>query len=222
MIARPRMSHIEWKSTEIRGLKSWPTSHPFPAQVAVELPEAAVRKKAAFAEEINAGIDAALGGILGCLDGLDASKATRDACYVLQETLLGDDTEDVERHVASSWLALEALRGKPEAWRKLERTAVEDGSKALATLVLEAGDALVECLKNTTNPAAARLRESKAGARLAAETSRNDALKATMDDVQRRTKDFDEAAMNLKVGLTHVPESLLEDEEWLLGARRRG
>ena len=33
MIARPRMSQNEWKSTEIRGFKKLGSSHPFPAQV---------------------------------------------------------------------------------------------------------------------------------------------------------------------------------------------
>ena len=37
MIARPKMSRIEWKSTEIRAWQSWPTSHPFPAQVPEEV-----------------------------------------------------------------------------------------------------------------------------------------------------------------------------------------
>ena len=33
MIARPKMSQDEWNTTEIRAWQSWPTSHPFPAQV---------------------------------------------------------------------------------------------------------------------------------------------------------------------------------------------
>ena len=32
MIARPKMSQNERKTTEIRAWQSWPTSHPFPAQ----------------------------------------------------------------------------------------------------------------------------------------------------------------------------------------------
>ena len=34
MIARPKMSQIEWKATEIRGFKELDMSHAFPSQVA--------------------------------------------------------------------------------------------------------------------------------------------------------------------------------------------
>ena len=37
MIARPKMSQIEWKTIEIGAWQSWPTSHPFPAQVHLEV-----------------------------------------------------------------------------------------------------------------------------------------------------------------------------------------
>ena len=37
MIARPNMSQIESKTTEVRAWQSWPTSHPFPAQAKVGL-----------------------------------------------------------------------------------------------------------------------------------------------------------------------------------------
>ena len=35
MIARPKMSQNEWKTTEIRAWQSWPTSRPFPAQASI-------------------------------------------------------------------------------------------------------------------------------------------------------------------------------------------
>ena len=37
MIARPKMSQNEWKTTEIRGFKKLELPHPFPAQVADKL-----------------------------------------------------------------------------------------------------------------------------------------------------------------------------------------
>ena len=149
MIARPKMSQNEWTSTEIRAWQSWPTSHPFPAQVvpvdepklpwlaSADLPPRRSAPLARLQAAVPAAVDA---GNASAIQKLKRRRETRkrakrgDHCRVLVAPRTGGGTV-VKAYGVNAAGAGAALRSVLGA-----NAAVVSGGRVSRSALLGAGD----------------------------------------------------------------------------------